>query len=593
MKIFNIFLLTFVHKDCRLLPLSMAKIFLFALLLVFLASASGFSQVPTSQTAGGIEQQEKLIEKEKALKKKIEEKKKKPQIEEKEKPRVSPEKVAPQKKVLIKKITVEGSTLISAKEIEKVISPFRNKELTLTDMQKVADLITDLYRKKGYLTSRAYLPPQTIREATLLIRVVEGRRGKVEIKGNRYFKSSLLERKLRLKEGEPFNYSTLQKALTLINEHPDREAKLVLVPGKEPGTTDIVLEVKDRLPIHVSFGYDNYGSRFIDKRRYSVILEHNNFLGFDDKFYLKYQQTRPGLLHLITGRYTFPLSNTLEMGLHFSHSRTKLGRDFRVLDSKGKADIAGVFFNKALITKERIDLRLTAGFDYKNIKNYLLNTMISRDNLRVFKCSFDLDISDRWGRNIFIAELDAGVPDIMGASKAKDPLASRSGAGAKFYKGVFNFFRLQPGPFSSSILWKNSGQFSNYNLVASEEFQIGGPTSVRGYPPAEFVGDKGWYTSLEWSFPPYFLSKKLKVPFTQEKFYDTLRFVIFYDWATAHFNRILPGEKKHRTLRGWGFGLRLNVKDNLSFRVEVGYPLGRTPSDNDHAHPWVECIWKF
>jgi hemolysin activation/secretion protein len=150
-------------------------------------------------------------------------------------------------------------------------------------------------------------------------------------------------------------------------------------------------------------------------------------------------------------------------------------------------------------------------------------------------------------------------------------------------------------PWETTLLWKNTFQYTNYNLVASEQFQIGGATSVRGYPPAEHAGDKGLYTALELSMPVYPVSKDAYVPFTTDvKLYDALRFVAFYDWGTTHINTIIAGEKKHQTLKGVGCGVRLNVKDNLSFRVELGWPLGgRTPSDGDHMHPWFELIWKI
>ena len=241
-----------------------------------------------------------------------------------------------------------------------------------------------------------------------------------------------------------------------------------------------------------------------------------------------------------------------------------------------------------------MDLRFNLGFDYKSIKNFLLGTRSSRDEVRVLKTGFDLDLIDNWGRNIFISELDIGFPHILGGMDSKDSDASRSGAAGKFFKGVFHLFRLQPGPFSTSILWKNSAQYSNYYLVASEEFQIGGATSVRGYPPAEYAGDKGYYTSLELSLPFYFISKDARIPFfTEKSWYDALRFVVFYDWATAHLNRLAASDKKHQTIKGWGFGARLNIGNDLTCRVEIGYPLGKTPSDEDHAHPWVEFTWKY
>ncbi len=462
-------------------------------------------------------------------------------------------------------------------------------------MQKVADLITDQYRKKGYVTSRAYIPPQNIKKGILIIRVVEGSLGNLEIKGNRYFKTSLLKRKLNLKQDRAFDYSALQKSLTNINEHPDRTAKATLVPGKEPGTTDVVLVVEDNFPFHIGFEFDNYGSRYIEKDRYTVFLEHNNLLGFDDKLFLQMQKSEYDYYELETGRYTLPINNTTDIGIYGFSSDTSLGREFENI-SKGKAYVYGLFFNKALIVEPDIDLRLNLGFDYKDIKNYILESLTagSHDELSVFKGGFDLDLFDKWGRTILTSELDIGVPDFLGSMDAKDTRASRTGSGGKFVKGVFNLFRLQPGPFSSYILWKNQAQFSNYNLVASEQFQIGGPTSVRGYPVAEFSGDKGYYTSLEWSFPSYFVPKKIKVPFTGDTLRDALHPVLFYDWAMISNKQLsYVGDKKNRTLKSAGFGFRLNLSNNLSARIEFGYPIGRKSSDRHNFQRWIEITKKF
>ncbi len=153
---------------------------------------------------------------------------------------------------------------------------------------------------------------------------------------------------------------------------------------------------------------------------------------------------------------------------------------------------------------------------------------------------------------------------------------------------------MQPGPFSSTILFKNSAQMSNSNLVAGEQFQIGGPGSVRGYPPAELAGDKGLYSSVEWSFPPYFFPRNIKVPFTDHSVYDSFRIVTFYDWAETHANNVTIGEKKHKILRSCGFGFRFNLGRNFSARIELGYPLSNAnPSNGKNVQKWFEITGKF
>jgi len=257
-------------------------------IIIFLAFGliAGLSLSGLAQTASQVGKTTMDIEKEKELREKIEKKEKKPVIE---KRLPEPEGLPPEgEKVLIKTITVTGVTLLAQKEIDEIIAEFQNKEISLREMQKAADLITDSYRIKGYVTSRAYLPPQKIEEGILEIRVVEGITGDIEIKGNQYFKTSLYRKQIRLKKGDPFDYELLRKGLSRINQLADRNAKAVLMPGKEAGSTDILLEVQDRLPIHIGLDWDTFGSRYIEKDRYRVTLTHNNLLGLDDIFSLQY-----------------------------------------------------------------------------------------------------------------------------------------------------------------------------------------------------------------------------------------------------------------------------------------------------------------
>jgi len=560
-------------------------------MVVLSFTTSVVAQPTAPQTIGGIAEQEENITQDRNLNRLIKEKKARVAEE-------APEEVMPDEageKVLITQIIVEDVTLIEQADLSEIIFTYEGKELSLKQMQKVADLITDKYRVQGYATSRAYIPPQTIKDGILIIRVIEGRLGNLSIEGNRYFKTSLLEDKIGLAPNEHFDYAALQNSLVYINEHPDRIARVTLAPGQEPGTTDVIINVEDNYPFHVGIEYDNYGSRYIERNRYSVVLEHNNLLGFDDKLYLKLQDSEQLRLQSFQGRYIFPVNSTLSLGTYFVHSRSTLGQEFLDLKAGGKAKIYGVFANKVLFQNDDLDVRLNLGFDYKDILNEQNSVHISDDDLRVAKVGVDVDYIDRWGRNILTAEYDTGIPDLWGGMPGKDPdNASRASAGGKFQKIVLNFFRLQPLPFASALLWKNSGQITNHNLTASEQFQIGGATSVRGYPAAESSGDKGYYSALEWSFPLYGLSKDMNVFARQEKLYDALRFVLFYDFGFVNTKTTGTDAEDNQTLKGWGAGVRLNVSDDFSFRVELGWPIdGPMLTDGDHVHTWIESIIKF
>ncbi|HOU36750.1 MAG TPA: POTRA domain-containing protein, partial [Candidatus Omnitrophota bacterium] len=217
---------------------------------------------------------ERQVEEEKLLRERIEREPEKPQIEE---PAASvPLPAAKEQKAYVRTINVSRVTLLSYFEISRITTPFENRELSLADMQKVADLLTDAYRRKGYVTSRAYLPPQKIVEGVLEIMAVEGTVGDIGIKGNRYFKTALIQKRINLQKGDLFNYKKLRIGLARLNEHPDRNVKAVLSPGKETGSSDIMLDVADNMPVHVRFDYDNYASRYVGKDRFSGTVSHNN-----------------------------------------------------------------------------------------------------------------------------------------------------------------------------------------------------------------------------------------------------------------------------------------------------------------------------
>jgi len=579
------------------------KIFVFVWTLIgmVLASVEVFAQPEPSQTAGGVIKRESDFQQQDNYGRRIQ---RWPSKEKEEAPAAEEERseMTSAAKVVVREVKVEGAELISQEDIDQTLaSQFTpGEEMTFNQMQRLAGEITALYRQKGFVTSRAYLPPQSLDGGVLFIKVIEGRMGQYTISGNKYFTTEQLNKKFTLKSGAAFDYSDLQRSLEYINEHPDRQARVVLVPGEEPGTTDVDVKIQDQPPVHATLEYDNWASRYLNKDRYAVTLEHNNLTKHDDRLSIKFLTSEGNNLLLAQGRYIYPLSNTLEVGAQFLTSKTELGREFEVLEAHGSADVIGVFATQELVNTIDFNLNLNLGFDHKNVKNYLLGVESSSDRVRVARIGFDADYDDRWGRSIANLEWDFGIPGIFeGMEDHNDPSASRAGAGGEFNKGIFNFFRLQPLPSSwkylneTYFLWKNLAQYSDDVLVASEQFQIGGPTSVRGYAPGEASGDSGIYSALEWSLPFYGLSREAKIPGREETWYDSLKWVLFYDWGWVDFENPQPGERNQETLRGYGAGVRLNIARDIAVRIEVGWPDGRKSEDSRRAHTWVEVDWKF
>jgi len=499
-------------------------------------------------------------------------------------------------KILIKSISLIGVTLLSQEEINGVILPYENKELSLTEMQEVAKLITDTYLKKGYITSSAYIAQIKIEQGILELRVIEGITGEIKIEGNRYFKTSLLKKKITLKKDEPFNNTILEEDLRKINKHPDRSVRAVLKPGREPGVTDIILQVKDNFPLHIGYGWENYLGPYFSNNRYSNAFIHNNFTGVDDILKIEGKLAELDTQKMATVSYTLPLSKNLDIGFQATRKDDDFVGDFKDLDLEKKTRKYTVFVNRYLVKRADCEFSVNLGFNYIDAFSYMLGSAASKDRLRVLKTGFDLNRSDKFGRTIVIQDTGFGIPNIMGGSSAKDNRASCRGAGGKFIKTNLTLARQHKLISDFSLLFKSQFQFSSRvltNLTGEDKFKLGGISNVRGYPPSEAEGDEGYVLTMGCAFPPYFVPKGLRVPFSKAKLYNVLKLLIFYDWANARLRNPRAGQEKSRTLRSIGGGLRMSLPEAFSVRLDIGWPLDNEPTDHKRPHTWVSVSKDF
>ena len=553
-----------------------------------------FSQTPEpSQEASGLESLRTIQEKERELRKQIESGISPDRLKEKT-PTDSQPLPDDSEKVLISKITIEGAELLSTKEINKIIKPYEGQELSLREMQTIASKITDAYRTKGYITSRAILPPQEIEGNELKILVIEGKAGSLQIKGNKYFRTSLVRRIMGIKEGEAFDYDKARNNLSYFNQSPDRNGKLVLVPGEKPGTTDLILNVEDSLPIHIGFTYDNYASRYIGQDRYQVTLTHNNLLGFGDVMTYRFQRGREhDMFNLHSLRYQVPLTNKTSIGFFAMQNYLELGREFKNAEARGKSRIYSVYANHILYQDAMKTISFNTGFDYKDVYNFQLGVETSRDRLRIANAGFNVDWTHHNGRTIVINKTDVGIPDILGGLQDVDSRSTRAVAGGDFIKNTLDVLRLQQMPFGSTLLLKTQFVESTHSLVAAEQLQIGGIANVRGYPTSEIVGDSGQTYTAELSLPVYGLPKSWSIPMSKSTFYDATRIAVFYDYGRANIRNASSGEQDSDLLRSAGVGFRFNLPEDFYVRVDTAWALDRTPSDGNNARTWFQVSKEF
>ena len=99
------------------------------------------------------------------------------------------------KKLYIKDYVIEGNEHIPSSNLINITNEYKDKELSFSELQNIASLITKEYRDKGYFVARAYIPKQNIQENqnVLKIAVIEGNYGDFKLTNNSNVKDSIIK----------------------------------------------------------------------------------------------------------------------------------------------------------------------------------------------------------------------------------------------------------------------------------------------------------------------------------------------------------------------------------------------------------------
>lgn len=522
-------------------------------------------------------------------------------------------------KVKVTQFKLSGNTVIPTEELEALVASSIGKEMTVRELNEVAETITEYYAGKDYFLAQAYLPTQQVRGGVVEIAILEGNLGKVIILDNARYKTETIVRYLEpIQKGKVFRESTLETALNELNMLPGLRVRADLKPGEVDGSADLTLRARERIPHTVLLDIDNYGSRFSGPWLYGAEIGIGNISGIGDNLSLRGIKSDDNLFFTnIT--YLIPVTSVgTKLQLTWVHSENVIGEEFAALRPVGRADVASVDILQTITRTGGFSLTAVGGFDFKTVRNITLDALTSKDELRVFRLGLRGDYRDPYlGRTYFGLTWHYGV-DFWGGSEQNAPQTSfaitdagvTTGAGpGTFSKGTLDFARFQSLnlPFlpkipvltaalnDSYLVLRGVGQIVSDRLLSSERFAIGGYYTVRGYPIGERIGDHGYSATAELVVP---VPSGVKVPFgnlTWKEMFQVVAFIdhggIFVSSVTLPRGQTPPLPQEYLT--GAGGGLRINLpfgvpgpvgKGVLTLKIDWASAIGRPrPSSRDQG----------
>ena len=477
----------------------------------------------------------------------------------------------------IQRFLVDGNTILSQGELDRILAPFSGKDRDFGHIQRALEALQDAYIRRGYNAVRVSVPEQDIRSGQVRLRVVEARIRRVQIQGNRFFDEKNVRAGLpSLKEGTSPNTRAIGQHAQLVNENPAKQVSVALQAADDPGQVDATVRVTDEKPSRVSMSADNTGTPATGNLRTGLGYQNANLFNGDDVINAQYL-TSPGHasdVKVFGAAYRVPvykLSGVVDVLAGYSsvNSGTVLN-DFTV---SGKGTVFGFRYTQLLGRIDAYEHRAAFGLDYRAYKNSVL-FMGSTESLvpditvhpasltysgRVSQVGRDLSFNLSYSRNIPggpDGDQDAFTATQDSSGNPRTP--ARLGASAKYsiWRAGVVFSQVLPSDFI--LRAAANAQQTRDLLVPGEQFGMGGADSVRGYYERETASDVGRRFSLEGYGPDFgsWIGSTWRA-----------RALVFYDAARGHDN--IPERGPENKLGSFGLGVRANQGKSFAFRFDV------------------------
>jgi hemolysin activation/secretion protein len=454
-------------------------------------------------------------------------------------------------------VVVEGFPADEERAIRAVVVGFVGKPVTLGELNRMLDGLGEVAKDAGFLLRRISFPAQEITSGVVAVRMGTAVVGDVKLAGRPVFGGSFIRKSFRTRSGEPLDEAKVLDDLEWLNRNPLRRTTISQSPGEGDDALDLTLRVRAAKPWRVYGGVDNQLSETLG----------------DERLYLGFQQGDVfGLDHRLTGQVTTALQEGALLGGSLSYEMPLVGRQifgisggYTESETKqiGRLDQSGEFTRAAL--SHRVQLprwrgiaqEWKSGMEFRN-NDYLFPSGASQ-TVRFFQLETGWEgrRADAYGSTRFGGQLlYSPGQGVLGSEDADFIALGADGAESLILR--MNLERTQRIGEAGALVLRMRGQWADSDLLSSDQLTAGGMAGVRGFDEVVGYASNGLFGGLEWQSPLW-----------KSRAVGDWMGVVFVDGAVLDREiRIDPGE-----LLSAGFGCRVRWKEQLSGRLDVGFPL--------------------
>lgn len=382
---------------------------------------------------------------------------------------------------VLKRVAFDKSAFLDPAQLHAVVAPYVGKRVTFTTLQHIVDAVNALYRANNVVTAQAVLPPQTIHDGTVHIALIEGKLGKVEVRGNRNTKTGFIRNRIPVASGQFVKVDTLQHALVYFNRTSDVRLQALLEPGATLGLTNIVLNAAEPPRMSGDVFVDNAGVDSTSRNRIGATFSYNSLFGVTDRLDAYVAHSRGDTDGSVS--YSLPVDrHNGRIAVSFARASTRIiNGPFSKLDLTGHSNTATVSLTQPLVANRRWLLAVNGAFSRIKSSNDAAGVNISNSGINQFDVGFSA--------TYFGERQRISTSHVVSEAKTDQTLDGHS-----------TFFIYNGSVSDLGRLWEHwgyqlslAGQLaSNDHLAPSLLFQLGGLGSVRGFERGVLAGPSGY-----------------------------------------------------------------------------------------------------
>ncbi len=462
-------------------------------------------------------------------------------------------------------VVVDGAQAFTQTELAPLYADYLTQNVSQSDLARIAQKITDHYRRAGYFLSRAEVPPQSS-HGIAHINVIEGRITSLVVEGDG---AHLVETYLRgLDRADIADLADMDRRLALAGDVPGIRVRSRMEPDLSDPAAHRLIVTADLQSVEASGGVDNRGEEDVGPLQAYGRVGFNAVTGLRDRFGIAVFATPEDANEFAFAEFSY--GRTFENGRRafaaLSASRARAAAPTNGADGDGYALSVG--FEHPLLRRRDRGLWLGATLDLRHQENDWFGGGGYADELRVARVSLRGFLDDE-GRSSWVFVQTSFGLDALGASGMSAARRSRWDADASFAKLDFFASHYQPLGRYFGLYGALAGQWADEPLLQSEEFSAGALPFGRAYAYGEISGDRGVGSSLEF--------RAGAAPGI-----DTISFVqgyLFVDGA-----EVWNETGASASIGSLGGGLRLTFDDKYTAAVELARPIDGVPlaeGDND------------